>query len=173
VTSPSCSFSAMCRNIGFDSPHLVLRLADALRLEKLDDRTMRRAGDVIHFAYGAMWGAILALATKGRDLRPLRDGALLAGGLWTFGFAILMPGLKVQSGPWTWTGREFVLTLSAHAAYGAGTVGALRLGDRDTGAPEGLLSGCSRETVAASTGRIPSTGEVVPVDDTWASFGVR
>lgn len=119
---------------------VVARLADVLDLGELDDRTVRRAGDAIHFGYGAAWGAVLALATEGRGVRP-RHGALLAGGLWTLGFNVLMPGLGIQPGPWTWRGREFVLTLSAHAAYGAGTVGALRL----LGASRGPQAGGARE----------------------------
>lgn len=106
---------------------IVQRSADLLEAGTLDDETRRLLGDALHFGYGAFWGAVLATMTDSGGVRPLDHGLALAGGLWAFGFNVLMPGLGVQGGPWTWKRREFVLTISAHLAYGLGTAGALRL----------------------------------------------
>ncbi len=95
------------------------------RSDELDVLTRRRLGDLIHFGYGAMWGAIYAIATEGRRPHPLVGGPSLAVALWILGFTTLMPTLGVQAGPWTWERREFVLTGTAHLAYG--TVTALML----------------------------------------------
>lgn len=105
---------------------IVVRAAGLLGSNELDDQTRRRLGDVIHFGYGAAWGAVLAMATADREIR-LAHGVALAAGLWAFGFNVLMPGLGVQAGPWTWGKREYVLTTSAHLAYGVVTAGTLRV----------------------------------------------
>jgi hypothetical protein len=95
------------------------------RADELDVATRRRLGDLMHFGYGAAWGAVYAAATHGRRPHPLIGGLALGSGLWTFGFNVLMPVLGVQKGPWTWGGREFLLTGVAHAAYGTVTTLAL------------------------------------------------
>ena len=105
---------------------IVQRLADIAGSGELGDRTRRRYGDLLHFGYGALWGSILAWTVRSRDVRVTRDGATLGLGLWVFGFNVLLPALGAHRGPWTWRRREFVLTLSAHTAYGVMTAAALR-----------------------------------------------
>src|SRR5665811_2389264 len=67
------------------------RIADTTGAGELDDQTRRRLGDLIHFGYGASWGAVLAIVTSGRPIRIRRDGLVLGLGLWTFGFNVLLP----------------------------------------------------------------------------------
>lgn len=105
---------------------IVQRVADISGIGTLEDQTRRRSGDIVHFGYGAAWGAILATVVRSRDIRIGRDGLALGLGLWAFGFNVLLPVLRAHRGPWTWHRREFVLTLSAHAAYGVTTAAALR-----------------------------------------------
>ncbi len=104
---------------------IVERAAAMVGTDELDDQTRRRLGDLIHFGYGATWGAIYAGWTAARVVNPVTGGLALAGGLWAFGFNVLMPGLGVQAGPWKWGKREFILTISAHIAYGLVTTGTL------------------------------------------------
>jgi hypothetical protein len=106
---------------------IVQRIADQMDAGALEDQTRRRLGDLIHYGYGATWGAILAVAGSGRDIRVVRDGLGLGLGLWAFGFNVLLPAMGAHPGTWTWKRREFVLTLSAHVAYGLATTAALRL----------------------------------------------
>lgn len=105
---------------------IVVRGAVLAGLDEPDDQTRRQLGDLIHFGYGAMWGAALAAATKDGDVK-IAHGVALATALWAFGFNVLMPVLRVQAGPWTWGKREYVLTTSAHLAYGVVTAGTLRV----------------------------------------------
>ena len=105
---------------------IVQRLADTTEMGTLDDRTRRQLGDVIHFGYGAMWGAVLAVMTEDREIDIGRDGLTLGLGLWAFGFNVLLPAIGAHPGTWTWKRREFVLTLSAHTTYGIVTAAALR-----------------------------------------------
>ena len=104
---------------------IVERVAAVAGFDELDDQTRRRLGDLIHFGYGATWGAVYAGLTRNASIDPVTGGLVLAGGLWAFGFNVLMPVLGVQAGPWTWGKREFVFTVSAHAAYGLVTTGTL------------------------------------------------
>lgn len=106
---------------------IVQRVADAAGAGELEDQIRRRLGDLIHFGYGATWGAALAALTRSRDVRVSRDGLALGLGLWAFGFNVLLPAIGAHPGTWTWKRREFVLTLSAHTAYGLVTAGVLRL----------------------------------------------
>lgn len=106
---------------------IVQRAADAIGVEELGDQTRRRLGDLIHFGYGATWGVALATLTKSRPVHILAHGFGLGLGLWAFGFNALLPAIGAHPGTWTWKRREFVLTLSAHVAYGLVTAGTLRL----------------------------------------------
>lgn len=106
---------------------IVQRVADTAGIGDLEDRTRRRLGDLIHFGYGATWGTALAVATRDRQINVTRDGLVLGLGLWAFGFNVLLPAIGAHPGTWTWKRREFVLTLSAHTAYGLVTAGALKL----------------------------------------------
>ncbi len=106
---------------------IVQRIADQADMGTLEDQTRRRLGDLIHFGYGATWGAILAAATRNRQVRITGDGLALGLGLWAFGFNVMLPAMGAHPGTWTWKRREFVLTLSAHIAYGIATAGTLRL----------------------------------------------
>lgn len=84
----------------------------------LDVMTRRRLGDVLHFGFGASWGALYALASQQRELDPVKSGILVGAALWTGAFCGYMPLLGIQEGAWRWQGRELLLTGSAHAAYG-------------------------------------------------------
>lgn len=106
---------------------IVQRIADTMGAGELDDQTRRRLGDIIHFGYGATWGAILSIRTSDREIRIGRDGLTLGLGLWVFGFNVLLPLIRAHPGSWTWKRREFALTLAAHTTYGLTTAAALKL----------------------------------------------
>ncbi|MBW3605418.1 MAG: DUF1440 domain-containing protein [Actinobacteria bacterium] len=110
---------------------VIERLFEALgRTDPLDVVTRRRLGDLIHFGYGALWGATYAVVTRGRRPNPFVGGPLYAALLWGTNFGGLMPLLGVQSGPWTWNGREFAFTGVAHVTYGTVTALVLDALDR-------------------------------------------
>lgn len=87
-------------------------------VDQLDVMTRRRLGDLLHFGFGAFWGAVYALVSQQRELDPLKSGTLVGAALWIGAFCGYMPLLGIQEGAWHWKGRELVLTGSAHAAYG-------------------------------------------------------
>ena len=108
---------------------IVQTIADKMEKGDVPDQQRRRLGDLIHYGYGATWGAILAVGMSNREIRVGRYGLALGMGLWTFGFNVLLPAIGAHPGTWTWKRREFVLTLSAHTAYGLATAATLRLFD--------------------------------------------
>jgi hypothetical protein len=92
-----------------------------------DDQTRRRLGDTIHYGYGAMWGVALAMATSGKDVRPIKHGVPMAAGLWGLGFGAVLPAVGAHPPFWTWkTPREFLLTGSAHITWGVATATVLK-----------------------------------------------
>jgi uncharacterized membrane protein YagU involved in acid resistance len=98
---------------------VVLRIRQALGVEdELDVMTRRRLGDALHFGFGATWGAVYAIATRKREVDPLLGGAAAGSALWLTAFWGYMPALGVHPGAWTWDKREYVLTGSAHLAFG-------------------------------------------------------
>jgi hypothetical protein len=106
---------------------VVEAMAARAGIDELDDQTRRRLGDTIHFGYGALWGAVFATGMRRNDIHPLTQGAALGAGLWAAGFGAVLPALKAHPPFWQWTGsREFVLTSSAHVAYGIATATVLK-----------------------------------------------
>lgn len=94
---------------------------------ELGDQTRRRLGDLIHYGYGAMWGAVLASATRGGQISPSRHGVPLAVALWLLGFGAVLPVVGAHPPFWTWkTPREFALTGAAHLTWGVGTATVLK-----------------------------------------------
>jgi hypothetical protein len=79
---------------------IVERAAAMAGLDELDDETRRRLGDLIHFGYGATWGAVYAVLSKDAAINPVTGGLALAGGLWAFGstFSCLPSGFRPDRG---------------------------------------------------------------------------
>ena len=101
---------------------VVEALAEKAGQETPDDQTRRRLGDTIHYGYGAMWGAALAIATSDRSISPIGHGVPMAAGLWALGFGAVLPAVGAHPPFWTWkTRREFILTGSAHLTWGVAT----------------------------------------------------
>lgn len=98
---------------------VVERVREVLGYEdEIDTITRRRLADILHFGFGATWGMVYALATRRRAIDPLKGGATTGAVLWLTAFWGYMPALGVQPGAWTWEKREYLLTGSAHLAYG-------------------------------------------------------
>lgn len=106
---------------------VVEALATRAGYAELDDQTRRRLGDLIHYGYGAIWGAVLAAATRDGPVSPARQGVPLAAALWVLGFGAVLPLVGAHPPFWTWrTSREFLLTGTAHLTWGLGTATVLK-----------------------------------------------
>lgn len=106
---------------------VVERLSElAGRRDHLDVRTRRRLGDLIHFGFGALQGAVFAHLVRDRDVDPLVAGPAFAAGLWVAGFCGYLPALKMHEPPWRWHPLEFLITGGTHTTYGIVTALSLK-----------------------------------------------
>jgi hypothetical protein len=83
--------------------------------------------NVMHWAYGASWGAGYAFLTSGRR-RPHGLGLALGAAVWSCGY-VTLPLLGIYEPIWKYDIPTLWKDLTAHSAYGAGTDLALRLFD--------------------------------------------
>jgi len=93
------------------------------RVEQIAVRPHQTAVDhLLHFAYGATWGALFgALAGRSQGSPTLRS-VVLGTGLWGFGSLVLFPALRIGRPAWESGARENGVNLAAHVAYAAITV---------------------------------------------------
>ncbi len=101
------------------------RIVEGLAHRRLSEKAKSRAGNLVHFAFGAGWGGLLALALP----RPRLHHGLLFGTLvWMVSDNGLLPLLRVASVPTRYSPGVHAKALLAHLVYGAGTALALRRG---------------------------------------------
>lgn len=78
-----------------------------------------RAGRVVHYAFGAAWGALYGLCagTFPRLATPL--GAAAFGGLvWVASDDVLLPALRLSAWPTAYPARTHAYAIAAHVVYG-------------------------------------------------------
>ena len=101
------------------------RIVEGLARRPLTPAQKKRAGNLVHFAFGAAWGGVLALARQ----RPrLRDGLLFGTVVWMLSDNGLLPLLRIASVPTRYPLGVHAKALFAHLVYGVGTAAALRGG---------------------------------------------
>lgn len=85
-------------------------------------------GHLVHYAFGAGWGAAYGLATPSlRGLATL-PGALVFGSLvWAVSDHVIVPGFRLAGWPQHYPPRNHVYALAAHLVYGVAVLGTLRL----------------------------------------------
>jgi hypothetical protein len=93
------------------------KLAEPLGVELEDPK---RAGHVISWTYGTLWGVAYALITRRRGWLPLLGGWALGTGLWAIGDEILVPALRLAPGPKKFPLSTHAKALGCHLAYGSG-----------------------------------------------------
>ncbi|MGI8607800.1 MAG: hypothetical protein ACR2MY_01025 [Candidatus Dormibacteria bacterium] len=82
----------------------------------LPDTSVRTVTNVMHWAYGTNWGALLG-AMGARGVRP---GVLLGAGVWIFDY-VSLPLLGVYKPIWEYDTNTLWKDLSAHLVYGVVT----------------------------------------------------
>ncbi len=93
---------------------------------ELPDDLAPLTSNIVHWSYGAAWGAGLgmALGTVGRY--PLKAGLLFAPVVWSSGYVVL-PQAKIYKQMWEYDPATLGNDLSAHMVYGVVTATALRI----------------------------------------------
>jgi hypothetical protein len=95
----------------------------------------QRAGQLVHYAFGAGWGGLYGLWRESTRVSPLLFGALV----WMLSDNLILPAFRLAAWPNRYSLKEHHYALQAHFAYGLGTAATYAL-LRDFGAvPLGAL----------------------------------
>jgi hypothetical protein len=78
----------------------------------------KRAGKVVHFAYGSFWGGVYGLMQASLELPWFAIGAAHGLFVWAIGPGWLAPMMKVMLAPRTLRAHQNVLLIAAHVLYG-------------------------------------------------------
>ena len=102
-----------------DSPteEVAERLAEGLAQDEIDEGTKATAGQVIHWSYGAAWGAAYGVLQATLKLPTLFGGALFGAGVGYFGERV-MPALRLQNPPERNPRAVNVFHMGGHVLYG-------------------------------------------------------
>jgi hypothetical protein len=97
----------------------------------LDDEQKRLGGELVHYGFGAGWGAVYGLA---RETWPALGGAAGAAGfatvVWMVGDNLILPLFRLSAVPQRYPAKLHGYALAAHLVYGAGVWGTYELIDR-------------------------------------------
>jgi uncharacterized membrane protein YagU involved in acid resistance len=103
---------------------VVKKGADALdRGRSVTKQQVPLLTNLVHWLYGASWGAAYGLAARSLRPRPVAAAAALGSSVWATAYAELVP-LGVYKPPWDYPPTELALDLSYHLVYGAGVAAA-------------------------------------------------
>jgi uncharacterized membrane protein YagU involved in acid resistance len=87
----------------------------------LDVETRIRAGELTHIGFGAVWGAIFAVALRNKDVKPLTQGAAAGIALWVGAFEGYMPALGITKSLRQMKPYELARTFACHLVYAVTT----------------------------------------------------
>lgn len=86
----------------------------------LSHATKRRAGQLVHFGYGADWGALYGIVAESFPAARTPAGSLAFGALvWGVSEHLLLPALRLGPWPTGVTARGHAFWLASHLVYGA------------------------------------------------------
>jgi hypothetical protein len=113
---------------GADSPteEVAERLAEGLVQDEIDEDTKRAAGQVIHWTYGAAWGAAYGVLQSTFCLPTILGGGLFGAGVAYVGDTLL-PAMRLQAPPELNPRAVNWLHMGTHLVYGVTTALAWRL----------------------------------------------
>jgi hypothetical protein len=79
--------------------------------------------NVMHWGYGAAWGAVYGLLHGTLRARPILQGPLFGAGVWVMSYVQLVP-MGLYRPPWEYDVETVGIDLSYHLAYGLGVAAA-------------------------------------------------
>lgn len=98
------------------------RLVTGLAMRPLPPEKKEAAGYLVHFGFGAAWGAALSMVMR----RPtIPRGLAFGAAVWMLSDNVLLPLLRLGDWPDRYPPGTHAKALLAHLAYGAGTAAAL------------------------------------------------
>ena len=87
------------------------------------------AGELVHYATGAAFGALYAIAARRVGLPALLSGALFGATVWLLNDELAVPALGLSRRPWDYPASTHAKALASHLVYGATTGAGVRLLD--------------------------------------------
>lgn len=112
-------------------PPATIRAAEAATAavgRPLPDARKGLGGWIVHYAYGAAWGAAFALAARALAPRPpLGTGLAFGAALWVLSDEVLVPLFRLSHPPARYPASTHAKGLATHLVYGVATDGGWRL----------------------------------------------
>lgn len=91
-----------------------------LKRGQLDRATKKKAGQLVHFAFGAGWGALYGLVAESVPAVRSPAGALAFGAfVWTASDHAILPAFRLGPWPSGVTAKGHAFWLATHLVYGA------------------------------------------------------
>lgn len=111
-----------------DSPteEVAERLAEGLARDEIDAQTKAAAGQVIHWTYGAAWGAAYAVLQSSLRLPSVLGGVLFGAGVGYVADTVL-PAMRLQTRPELNPRSVNAYHMAMHLVYGVTTAVAWRV----------------------------------------------
>lgn len=98
------------------------RVVEGLAKRSLHDE--KRAGKMVHYAFGSAWGGLYGLWTGGVARESLlRSGSAFALLVWMVGDNIVLPSFKLAGLPQDYPLRTHAYAIAAHLVYGTTVAG--------------------------------------------------
>ena len=94
---------------------------------RLDEDHKAKGGTIVHYAYGAGWGALYGLVSRRVRLPPLASGLAFGGLLWLVSDEVLVPLFGFSKAPGAYPASVHVKALAAHLVYGTAAAAGARL----------------------------------------------
>lgn len=94
--------------------------AAALLGRSIPDARKRLAGELVHYATGAAFGAVYGIAARRAGL-PRWGGALFGAAVWLLNDEALVPALGLARKPWDYPASTHAKALASHLVYGTAT----------------------------------------------------
>lgn len=85
--------------------------------KRLSREEKKKGGELVHYGYGAAWGAAFGVLSRRLDLGPL-GGTLFGVALWLVSDELLVPLFGFSKSPREYPGTVHLKGLASHVVYG-------------------------------------------------------
>ncbi|HEX2193225.1 MAG TPA: hypothetical protein VHH09_08525 [Acidimicrobiales bacterium] len=102
------------------------RVLEGFLQRELPDRWAGPTNNVVHWAYGLMWGSLYGVVAGSAPRPRVAYGPLLGTVAWASGYVVL-PLAKLYKPVWEYDAVTLARDLSAHLAFGTATAAVFRV----------------------------------------------
>ena len=96
----------------------------------LAEDTRQKAGDIVHYAFGAVWGGLYGITRESVGAYLLPSPLLVAGfstAVWAIGDEIALPAFRLSAWPQRYPVGTHAYAFAAHLAYGTAVAASYEL----------------------------------------------